>query len=79
MDFAEFEEMIENEKPATLPVGLVGKVRPVPWVLRAGHGKDARIRMIVAGKHRYERSQGDEVWTRTDAEGISFDLLDDVA
>lgn len=78
MDFTEFEEMIENEEPATLSVGLVAKVRPVPWVLRAGHG-DARIRMIVAGKHRYERSQGDEVWTRTNAEGISFDLLDDVA
>jgi hypothetical protein len=26
MDFTEFEEMIENEKPATLPVGLVAKV-----------------------------------------------------
>jgi hypothetical protein len=79
MNFTDFEKMIEDERPATLPVSLVAKVRPVPWVLRAGHGKDARIRMIVAGRHRYERSQGDEVWTRTSAEGISFDLLDDAA
>jgi hypothetical protein len=79
MHFAEFREMIEREKPATLPVGLVAKVRPVPWILRAGHGKEARIRMIVAGGHRYERSQGDEVWTRADESASEFDVLDDAA
>jgi hypothetical protein len=77
--FAEFREMIERDRPATLSVGLVAKVKPAPWVLRAGHGKSARIRMLIAGEHRYERSQGDAVWIRVDGTGSDFDLLDDAA
>jgi hypothetical protein len=77
--FSEFEEMLDREEPETLPVGLIAKVRPVPWILRAGHGKDARIRMIVGGSHRYERSQGEEVWTRTSDSAGDFDILDDAA
>jgi hypothetical protein len=79
MRFDEFKTMIERDRPASLHVGLVAKVKPAPWILRAGHGNEARIRMIVAGEHRYERSQGDDEWTRVEQRGTEFDLLDDGA
>jgi len=71
--------MIEEERPTDLSVGLVASVKPAPWILRAGHGKEARIRMVIAGEHRYERSQGDEVWTRVEGPASEFDVLDDAA
>jgi hypothetical protein len=46
-------------------------------VLRAGHGKEARIRMVVAGEHRYEREPGSNEWYRVDRS--EFDVLDEVA
>jgi hypothetical protein len=61
MNFEDFQEWIEREQPSEVSPALVPKVRPVPWVLRAGHGKDARIRMVIGGKHRYERSQGEAI------------------
>ena len=79
MTFDDFQEMIEREEPATLPVVLVAKVKPAPWILRAGHGREARIRMIIAGKHRYEREPGADEWCRVEGRSSDFDLLDDVA
>jgi hypothetical protein len=36
-------------------------VHPKPWVLRAGSGNDARIRMQL-GSVRCEREQGESTW-----------------
>lgn len=78
MTFDEFTEMLDRDKPQTLPSGLVSKVRPVPWILRAGHGKEARIRMTINdGEHRYEREPGNPNWHRV--ERSEFDVLDDAA
>lgn len=77
MTFDEFKTMVECDRPNKLPVALVAKVKPVPWVQRAGHGKDARIRMVIAGEHRYEREPGGDVWRRV--ERSDFDVLDDAA
>ena len=77
MTFENFKAMIECDRPEALPVGLVAQVKPTPWVLRAGHGKDARIRMVIAGEHRYEREPGGDVWRRV--ERSEFDVLDDAA
>lgn len=77
MTFDSFKSMIERDRPEVLPVGLVAKVKPPPWVLRAGHGKQARIRMVIAGEHRYEREPGGDVWRRV--ERSEFDVLDDAA
>ncbi|HKI85457.1 MAG TPA: hypothetical protein VKA53_01805 [Thermoanaerobaculia bacterium] len=77
MTFEQFKEMIERDRPAVLPVGAVAKVKPAPWILRAGHGKQARIRMVIAGAHRYEREPGGDVWRRV--ERSEFDVLNDAA
>ena len=76
MRFENFQEMIERERPAEVSSALVAKVRPKPWVLRAGHGKDARIRMVIGGKHRYERSQGETSWRRVEVPASDIDVLD---
>lgn len=76
MNFEDFQEWIEREQPSEVSPALVAKVRPVPWVLRAGHGKDARIRMVIGGKHRYERSQGEAIWRRVEVPASDIDVLD---
>jgi hypothetical protein len=78
MTFEEFTEMLDREKPATISSGLVSRVHPVPWILRAGHGNEARIRMTInGGEHRYEREPGEAQWHRV--ERSEFDVLDDAA
>lgn len=77
MTFERFKEMIERDSPAVLPVGVVAQVKPTPWVLRAGHGKQTRIRMVIGGEHRYEREPGGDVWRRV--ERSEFDVLNDAA
>jgi len=79
MKLTEFHEMVERDRPATLDASLIAKVKPNPWVLRAGQGKDARIRIVVNRELRYERSQGESVWRRVDGAQSDFDVLDDVA
>lgn len=77
MRLSEFVEWLDRERPLVLEASLVASVRPVPWVLRAGHGGDARIRMVVGEqRHRYVREQGETVWRRV--EGVAsadFDVL----
>jgi hypothetical protein len=58
---AEFIERIERERPDMIHLSDLANVHPKPWVLRAGSGGDARIRMLV-GNVRYEREQGETVW-----------------
>lgn len=77
MKFEDFQTFIERERPRVLPGILVAQVKPAPWVLRAGHGKEARIRMVVVGEHRYEREPGSNEWYRVDRS--EFDVLDEVA
>ena len=66
--------MLDRERPATLSGTFVAKVKPNPWVLRAGHGKGARIRMVIVGRHRYERSQGEATWRRVEDRSDLSDL-----
>lgn len=61
MTLEEFIEKVSRERPAVLTLGDLAPVRPKPWVLRAGNGTEARIRMLV-GDVRYEREQGEEIW-----------------
>ena len=65
MRLAEFIEKIERDPPEALNLSDLSNVHPKPWVLRAGSGADARIRMIV-GNVRYVREQGETVWHRAD-------------
>ena len=74
----EFVPWAQRERPATLSASEVAGVRPNPWVLRAGSGKDARIRMSL-GMVRYERAPGDAVWNRVDGNTSDFDVMDDGA
>ncbi len=46
-------------------------------MLRAGNGKDARIRMLL-GKERYERAQGEATLHRVNSTS-DFGVLDDAA
>jgi hypothetical protein len=55
-----FIARIERERPATLKASDLVPVIPKPWVLRAGSGTSARIRMLV-GDIRYERQPGEAV------------------
>jgi hypothetical protein len=73
----EFVRTVERDRPATLSAGEVARVRPNPWVLRAGNGKDARIRMQL-GDVRYERAQGESTWHLVHATS-DFEILDDAA
>ena len=70
----EFVEMVERHRPETLEASFVHSVEPNPWVLRAGHGTEARIRMQV-GQVRYERQPGSTTWYRSDVRS-DFDVLD---
>lgn len=64
MTLDEFIRSIERDPPDTLTFSDIAHVRPRPWVLRAGNGKDARIRMLL-GSVRYERQPGDGTWPLT--------------
>jgi hypothetical protein len=57
----EFIAQIGRERPMTLKASDLDWVTPKPWVLRAGSGKSARIRMLI-GDVRYERQPGEAVW-----------------
>jgi hypothetical protein len=70
----EFVEMVERNRPDTLEASVVHGVKPNPWVLRAGHGTEARIRMQV-GNVRYERQPGSTIWYRSDVRS-DLDVLD---
>jgi hypothetical protein len=61
MTLDEFIRKIESAPPDELTFADLRPVRPKPWVLRAGSGKEARIRMLV-GSVRYERKQGEATW-----------------
>jgi hypothetical protein len=74
MKLDEFIQKIERERPDRLTAADLAHVTPNPWVYRAGHGKEARIRMKL-GTMRYEREQGESVWRR--AGDGDFDVLDD--
>jgi len=75
MTLDEFVQKIEDDPPPILTLSDLAKVRPKPWVLRAGPGKDARIRMLV-GSVRYEREQGEHIWHRSDLFRSDLDTLD---
>lgn len=79
MRFEEFKAWLDEERPPTLTAGQVAQVHPRPWVLRAGHGNEARIRMIIEGEHRYERAHGESTWVRVEGRQAEFDVLDDAA
>ena len=75
-----FIEWINRELPDQLDGSFVAKVWPNPWILRAGHGKDARIRMILGPeRHRYERRPGDTIWRRMEGAAPTADLWEDAA
>jgi hypothetical protein len=77
MRFDDFCALVERDRPEVLSGSLVAQVKPTPWVLRAGHGQEARIRMVIAGEHRYEREPGNNEWHRV--ERSEFDVLDEAA
>lgn len=79
MTLEEFNQYVERKRPETLDAAFIAKVKPNPWVLRAGHGQEARIRIIAAGKYCYERQPGDAVWRRVQSPATEFDLLDETA
>jgi hypothetical protein len=56
-----FIAQIGRDRPLTLNASDLSSVTPQPWVLRAGSGKSARIRMLL-GAVRYERQPGEAVW-----------------
>jgi hypothetical protein len=74
MTLDEFIATVEREQPETLSAAFVASVQPQPWVNRAGHGKDARIRMTPGGVH-YERHPDSPTWYRSDTRS-DFDVLD---
>ena len=74
MTLEDFIERIERDRPETITAADLTHVHPAPWVNRAGHGYDARIRMTLAGV-RYEREQGESIWHRVDSRS-DFDVLD---
>ena len=66
--------MLDRERPAKLTGTLVAQVKPNPWVHRAGHGRNTRIR--IDGRHRYERNKGEAIWTRVEDRSDLSDLGD---
>jgi hypothetical protein len=61
MTLEDFIRKIESAPPEELTMADLRPVRPKPWFLRAGSGKDARIRMLL-GSVRYEREPAESTW-----------------
>lgn len=70
----EFIARVARARPETLKASDFTSVYPKPWVLRAGSGKAARIRMQL-GDLRYEREPGEAIWYLTDSSS-DFDVED---